>query len=255
MFEIENFLNNDDIRLKEESGPFKVVEYKRDLSVMPAQAQTEWFSSQLGIRRHQVVCELNQQSVTVQAGAMQWMLGNITQKTDVGGVMDFARKIGKSLVTKENVVNSSFAGTGILALEPTYKHILLEDLRDWEGSVVMEDGMFLACSGTAKQKVVQRTNLSSTVAGGEGLFNLCIFGEGIVCLESPVPREELVSITLKDDVLKVDGSLAVAWSASLNFNVTSSSKSLIASATTGEGLVNEFRGTGKVLLCPVSKTR
>ena len=32
----------------------------------------------------------------------------------------------------------------------------------------------------------------SAVAGNEGLFNLCLSGEGIVAFESPVPEEELV---------------------------------------------------------------
>lgn len=99
-----------------------------------------------------------------------------------------------------------------------------------------------------------RSNLSSAVAGNEGLFNLGITGSGVLCLESDCPREELVEITLQDDVLKVDGNLAVAWSGSLSFTVERSGKTLIGSAASGEGLVNVYRGTGKVLLAPVSPT-
>ena len=76
----------------------------------------------------------------------------------------------------------------------------------------------------------------------------------MLCLESDCPREELVEITLQDDVLKVDGNLAVAWSGSLSFTVERSGKTLIGSAASGEGLVNVYRGTGKVLLAPVSPT-
>ena len=96
-----------------------------------------------------------------------------------------------------------------------------------------------------------RSNFSSAVAGNEGLFNLGINGKGIVCLETPCPKEELIEITLQDDVLKVDGNMAIAWSGSLNFTVERSGKSLVGSAASGEGLVNVFRGTGKVLLAPV----
>ena len=99
-----------------------------------------------------------------------------------------------------------------------------------------------------------RSNLSSAVAGNEGLFNLGITGSGVLCLESDCPREELVEITLQDDVLKVDGNLAVAWSGSLSFTVERSGKTLIGSAASGEGLVNVYRGTGKALLAPVSPT-
>lgn len=96
-----------------------------------------------------------------------------------------------------------------------------------------------------------RSNFSSAAAGNEGLFNLGIVGSGVVCLESFCPKEELVEITLQDDVLKVDGNMAIAWSGSLNFTVERSGKSLVGSAASGEGLVNVYRGTGRVLLAPV----
>ena len=40
-----------------------------------------------------------------------------------------------------------------------------------------------------------RSNFSSAVAGGEGLFNLSLNGSGTFCIESDCPREELVEIT------------------------------------------------------------
>lgn len=53
--------------------------------------------------------------------------------------------------------------------------------------------------------------------------------------------------------MKVASTLAVAQSPSLDFTVERSGKSLIGSAASGEGLVNVYRGTGKVLLAPVAK--
>ena len=53
--------------------------------------------------------------------------------------------------------------------------------------------------------------------------------------------------------MKIDGNMAVAWSQSLEFTVERSGKTLIGSAASGEGLVNVYRGTGKVLLAPVVK--
>ena len=40
------------------------------------------------------------------------------------------------------------------------------------------------------------------------------------------------------------------WSKSLDFTVERSSKSLIGSMVNKEGLVNVYRGTGKVLMAP-----
>ena len=57
----------------------------------------------------------------------------------------------------------------------------------------------------------------------------------------------------ENDVLKVDGNLALAWSKSLEFTVERSGKTLVGSAASGEGLVNVYRGTGKVLIAPIDK--
>ena len=111
--------------------------------------------------------------------------------------------------------------------------------------------MFIACDDEVKDHVVMRSNLSSAAFGGEGLFNLCLEGDGLVVLNSPCPKEELYEIVLQNDVIKIDGNHAVCWSKSLEFTVEKSGKSLIGSAASGEGLVNVYRGTGKILMAPL----
>lgn len=251
MYQIRNFTDNDDIRILDQKGAFTVVEYLRDLSVSPQNAQDAYFCNEMNIRKRQVICELSKSHVTIQAGAMQWMAGNVNATTGVKGVGDLLGKAMRGKVTGESAIKPEYTGDGTLVLEPTYKYILLEDLRDWGGSIVLDDGLFLACESNLKHKAVMRSNISSAVAGGEGLFNLGITGEGVVCLESKCPREELIEITLDKDVLKIDGNFAVAWSSTLEFTVERSGKTLIGSAASGEGLVNVYRGTGKVLLAPV----
>ena len=251
MYQINNFFNNDDVRMKESMGAFSIIEYQRDLSVMPENAMTAYYASQMNVRKRQVVCDVAKSNVTVQAGAMQWMVGDVKATTGLKGVGDLLSKAVRGSVTGESAIKPEYTGNGTLVLEPTYKQILLLDVADWNGSVVLDDGLFLACESSLKQKAVMRSNLSSAVAGNEGLFNLGIQGKGVLCLESPCPKEELVEITLNNDVLKVDGNFAIAWSGSLEFTVERSGKSLIGSAASGEGLVNVYRGTGKVLLAPV----
>lgn len=253
MFRVSNFTNNDDVKVLSELGPFTVIEYQRDLSVMPANAATAYFNAAMNVRKRQVLCDLSKANVTIQAGAMQWMAGNVNATTGIKGVGDLFGKAVRGKVTGESAIKPEYTGDGLLVLEPTYLHLILIDLNDWNGSLVLDDGLFLACDSGLKHKAVMRSNLSSAVAGGEGLFNLGIEGTGTLCLESLCPREELVEITLENDVLKVDGNMAIAWSGSLDFTVERSGKSLIGSATSGEGLVNVFRGTGKILLAPISK--
>ncbi len=251
MYQIKNFFDNDDVKIIDSLGAFSVAEYQRDLSVMPENAMIAYYSSQMNVRKKQVVCNIQKSNVTVQAGAMHWMVGDVKATTGVKGVGDLFSKAVRGSVTGESAIKPEYTGNGTLVLEPTFKHILLLDVADWNGSVVLDDGLFLACESTLKHKAVMRSNLSSAVAGGEGLFNLGIQGKGVLCLESPCPREELIEITLNNDVLKVDGNFAIAWSGSLDFTVERSGKSLVGSATSGEGLVNVYRGTGKVLLAPV----
>ena len=251
MYQLDNFTNNDDVKIIGSLGPFTVIEYQRDLSVMPGNAQLAYYCNAMNVRKRQVICELSKAQITLQAGAMQWTVGNVNATTGVKGVGDLFGKALRGGVTGESAIKPEYTGDGLLVLEPTYKHILLVDLADWNGSIVLDDGLFLACDSRLKHKAVMRSNLSSAVAGGEGLFNLGIAGSGVVCLESPCPKEELVTVTLQNDTLKVDGNMAIAWSGSLEFTVERSGKSLIGSAASGEGLVNVYRGTGKVLLAPV----
>ena len=253
MYEIKNLFDNDDIKVLNTLGCFTVIEYQRDLSVMPEDAQTAYFCSEMNVRRRQVICDVARSNVTTQSGAMQWTVGDVNATTGIKGVGDFIGKALRGGVTGESAIKPEYTGNGVLVLEPTYKHIILIDVADWNGEIVLDDGLFLACESTLGHKAVMRSNISSAVAGGEGLFNLGISGSGILCLESPCPREELIEINLVDDVLKIDGNMAVAWSQSLEFTVERSGKTLIGSAASGDGLVNVYRGTGRVLLAPVVK--
>lgn len=254
MFQVSNFFQNDDVEVIGQMGAFSVIQWKRDLSVNTATAQQAWFASEMNVRRRQVVCNVAQSPVTVQAGAMQWMVGNVEAATGVKGVGDFFGKALRGAVSKESAIKPEYRGDGMLVLEPTYRYILLLDMAQWNGSVVLDDGLFLACESSIRHEVAMRTNVSSAVAGGEGLFNLQLSGSGVVCLESPCPQEELIAVDLKNDVLKIDGSMALAWSSSLGFTVERSTKSLIGSAASGEGLVNVYRGTGRVLMSPTVYT-
>ena len=237
-------------------GRFSLLEYERDLSVSPESASIAFFASQMNVRKRQVIVELNNDGgVILQAGAMQLMIGQLQAATNIKGAGDLMKKFVGSKVTGETTIKPRYQGAGLLVLEPTYKYILFEDLANWHGNLVIEDGMFLACDDSVDMKVTARTNLSSAVLGGEGLFNTALKGNGIAVLESPVPAEELIIVDLDRDVLKIDGSMAIAWSNTLEFTVERTTNTLIGSAASGEGLVNVYRGSGRVLIAPVAYNR
>ena len=252
---IEN-LQNENRKFAKSIGNFHVLEYVQDASVSPMNAMNEYFMSKMNVRRRQVVIDIDKDhSAIIQAGAMQWMGGNVQATSGVKGIGDFLGKALKGAVTKETAVKPEYVGEGCLVLEPTYKYIILADIGKWgPAGMTIEDGMFLACDANVKSKVVARKNLSSAVLGNEGLFNLSLHGNGVAALESNDPEDELIEVILENDELKIDGNLAVCWSSNLEFTVERSTKTLVGSAVSGEGLVNVYRGTGRVLMCPVAPT-
>ena len=254
MITFKNIDDNPNLEKTAQAGAFTVYEHRKDLSNDPATAQTAFFMQSMNFRRRQLLCDTGVSPVRVQAGAMQWISGDVQSETGLGSgasaIGGFLKNAVKGMVTGESAVKPLYSGKGFVMLEPTYKYVILEDVAGWgPDGVVLDDGMFLACEASVAEKVVMRKNLSS-VFGGEGLFNLSLKGSGIAALESNVPREELFEFNLENDVLKIDGNMAVAWSGSLEFTVERSSKSLIGSMVNGEGLVNVYRGTGRVLMAP-----
>lgn len=253
MFILNNLKTNPNIEWSEKVGPFQICEYKQDRSVDVGMASQEYYASKMNIRKRQVLCEVHRgQGVVLQAGAMQWMAGNVNATTGVKGVGDFFGKMIGGSVTGEAGIKPEYEGEGMIMSEPTYRFLLLVDVSKWGSGIVLEDGMFLACESSLQRKVISRRSLSSAVAGNEGLFNLCLSGQGAAVLESKYPYDELIEVQLQNDVLKIDGSMAVAWSADLEFTVERAGKSLLGSAASQEGLVNVFRGTGKVLMAPLA---
>lgn len=251
---IRNFVGeNDNIKVIDHQGPFKVIEYEKDLSVTPSQAMIKYFSSQMNVRPRQLVVDLSMTSgIYLQAGAMQWMSGSNKLSSGIKGVGDFGKKFIKSKVTGETTVKPEYSGDGYLVTEQTYKHLILINLDDWNNNLMIDDGLFLAAEKSVELSVKKRTNLSSALAASEGLFNTVLHGQGIVCLESKIPFKELIIIELSDDTVSIDGPMAIAWTSDLELTVEKSGKSLVGSAVSGEGLVNVYRGTGKILMAPLT---
>ena len=251
MFQTNLFNPTEVHKIINQKGTFSVLEYDHDVSVTEGTAMAAYFASKMNVRKRQVIASLKGNGVVVQSGAMQIMVGELDAATNVKGAGDLFKKVVGSKVTGESAIKPRYSGNGELILEPTYKYVILEDLSNWNGNMVIEDGMFLACDDTINLTVTARSSLSSAVLGGEGLFNTALAGTGVVALESAVPPEELIVVDLTDDVLKIDGNMAIAWSSTLKFTVEKATKTLVGSAASGEGLVNVYRGTGRVLIAPV----
>lgn len=252
MIKTNLFTTSEHKYIKEQKGVFSVVEYIRDRSIDADRAVKAFFESKMNVRKRQLVAELTREKgVYIQAGEMQMMLGDIAASTNLKGVGDLFKKLVRGTVTGESAVKPYYTGEGTLIFEPTFMHIMLLDMKDWEGDAVIEDGMFLACEDTVELELDKRKNASSFMLGNEGIFNTKLTGEGIVALECPVPVEEILVLELEDDVVKIDGDMAMVWSSTLSFTVEKTTATVLGSVASGEGFVNVYRGTGKILVAPI----
>ncbi|MBM7836527.1 AIM24 family protein [Clostridium sardiniense] len=201
-----------------------------------------------GIKLKQIRIMLDESRVKMESGALSYMKGNIDIINKTGGVIGLSKKFISSKLTGEEMFKPVYSGTGEIFLEPSFKHYALIELED--DHIIVDDGLFLACEEGVDVSPTSQKTISSMIFGNEGIFQTRIHGDGIVVLELPVPEEEIFRCKLNNDTLKIDGSFAILRSGDIEFSVEKSATSLIGSATSGEGLLNVYRGTGDVWLVP-----
>ena len=115
MFKINNLANQTSHIVTEQKGIFSIVEHNVDFSVAPCNAMEEYYMSQMNVKRKQAIANLNGKvGLVLQAGAMQYIVGNVQATTGLKGVGDFLGKMVKSSVTKESAIKPEYVGTGVL---------------------------------------------------------------------------------------------------------------------------------------------
>lgn len=201
-----------------------------------------------GIKLKQIRIALDNSSVVLEPGALSYMKGNIKISSKMGGVFGLGKKLISSKLTGETAFKPIYSGTGEIFLEPSFGNFALIELEDDE--IIVDDGVFFACESSVEVGVSIQKNVSAAFLGNESFCQTKISGSGIVALEIPVPESEIFKCILIDDTLKVDGNFAILRTGNIEFTVEKSSKSIVGSVTSGEGLVNVYRGSGEVWLIP-----
>ena len=201
-----------------------------------------------GIKLKQIRIELDNSSVILEPGALSYMKGSIKINNKSGGVLGLGKKLISSKLTGETVFKPMYSGSGEIFLEPSFGNFALIELEDDE--IIVDDGLFFACESSVEVGVSIQKTISAAILGDEGLCQTRISGSGVVALEIPVPESEIFKCVLIDDTLKVDGNFVILRTGNIEFTVEKSAKSIVDSATSGEGLVNVYRGTGEVWIVP-----
>ena len=108
MYQVSNFFQNENIKTVDSLGPFTVLEYQKDLSVMPSNAMAAYYCNEMNVRKRQVVCDLSKAQITLQAGAMQWTVGDVNATTGIKGVGDLFGKALRGSVTGESAIKPEY---------------------------------------------------------------------------------------------------------------------------------------------------
>ena len=92
----KNVCDSSNVNVINEMGKYKVLEHQKDLSVSSGNAVSEYFAAKMNIKKRQVLIELKDNGCVVQAGAMQWMSGDVSMGSGVKGVGNFIGKMVSS---------------------------------------------------------------------------------------------------------------------------------------------------------------
>jgi len=188
-----------------------------------------------------VQIDLENSAFRYEAGALHYMNGNLELDAKLPGM----GKMFKSLLTKEKVVKPVIKGTGTAYLQPTFGVYTVLDLKEEEW--ILDRGAYFASEMDIE--IGSFTNKAmSALFSGEKWFQTVVSGTGKVVIISSGPLEE---IELNDGKLVVDGAFAVARTSGINLSVNKAAKGIFSSFISGEGIINTFSGTGKVLISPV----
>ena len=175
---------------------------------------------------------------------MYYMNSDVAMESKMPSVGGFL----KAALSSESIFLPTYSGTGELYLEPTAGGIHTIELNDetW----ILENGAYYA-SEMGVQVDVHREKALTAFKSGEGFLDMQtkISGTGKVLVKTPGPVEEL---TLENNKLVVDGKFAFARSATLKYSCQKATKSLLGSATSGEGMVRVYQGRGTVLMSPIT---
>ena len=189
-----------------------------------------------------LTAEFSNSAVRYESGGMYYMQGNLDLEANLPSAGGFL----KSMVTRESVVKPVIRGSGTVWFEPTFGNFTIMELKGEEW--ILDKGAYYASEMGIE--IGSFTNKSiSGLFSGEGFFQTKVSGTGKVVIFSNGPIE---TIELNNGKLVVDGSFAVARQASVQLTVAKANKGIFGSMISGEGIINTFTGSGKVLIAPAA---
>ncbi|MDR2379488.1 MAG: TIGR00266 family protein [Bifidobacteriaceae bacterium] len=163
------------------------------------------------------------------------------------GIGKFVRAVARSAVSGESTFITEAvcqAPYGEIAIAPTYPGTIAQ-LDVGANQYRLNDSAFLAMDSTVAY-TMERQSAGKALFGGQGgFFVMTTNGQGALLVNAfgsitEIPLDNAAGFV-------VDNRHVVAWDRNLDYHIELQS-GFFGSIGTGEGVVNVFRGTGKVLI-------
>ena len=189
------------------------------------------------------------EQVRIENGAMVYMQDVALEgksNANKGGVGGFLKAVARSAATGESVFITTATGNSDgarIAVAPSTPGMVAK-LEVGARQYRLNTGAFLACDGSVTYEVRSQSFGKALFGGTGGFFIMETVGQGDLLVNA---FGALIEIDVTPDrPLTIDNHHVVAWDAELDYNIHPASG--VIGFKSGEGLVNEFHGNGKVLI-------
>lgn len=191
------------------------------------------------------------EEVRIERGAMVYHRGGVNlegklNSNGAGGLGGMMKALGRSMVSSESMFMTTATGLAddaIVAIAPGAPGTVRElsiGTEHWR----INDGAFLACDAQVQYEMKRQSVGKAFLGGTGGLFVMETTGTGTMLVTA---YGDIVELPVSESApLVVDNTHVVAWTNGLDYQIKFASGTF--GFTSGEGLVNEFRGNGTVLI-------
>ncbi|MDR1753729.1 MAG: TIGR00266 family protein [Eubacterium sp.] len=191
------------------------------------------------------------EEIQIENGCMVYHTGGVTLEGKMnsggsGGLGGFLKATARSITSGESFFITRAKGArdgATIALAPSMPGTIKE-LKLGEHQWRVRDQAFLACDGDVAYEMKRQSIGKALFSGTGGFFIMETRGTGSMLVNS---FGDIIELNCDgSNPLIIDNTHVVAWSSTLKYEIKVASG--IFGFTTGEGLVNEFNGSGAVLI-------
>lgn len=215
-----------------EETKFQVLEYEalggvKDLNATKAIKCIE----EAGKRLKQIRIVLDDSEVKLQNDVLSYMKGYI-ERNDKIVEHKGIKKVFLDMANRQDIVKTTYIGSGEILLEPSYSDFVLIELIDEE--IIIADELFMACDDEIE--VLENNN------------EVILTGNGIVALKLPVAESEIIRCKLFNDRLVVNGDYVILKSAKIKSRKEKYQRNINGELV--DEINNVYEGAGEVWLLP-----